>query len=36
MKTIKNAGTAVPVVLLTAVAVLAVGTLIGPSSWAVR
>jgi hypothetical protein len=31
---IKNAGTVIPVVLLTAVAVLGVGALVGMSSWA--
>jgi len=35
MSLIKNAGTVVPAVLLTAVAVLSVGALIGLSSWAV-
>jgi hypothetical protein len=35
MTTIKNAGTVIPVVLLTAGAVLGVGAVIGLSSWAI-
>ena len=35
MNTNKNAGTVIPVLLLTAATVLSVGALIGLSSWAV-
>ncbi len=35
MPTIKNAGAVIPVVLLTAVAVLGVGAIIGLSAWAI-